>query len=276
MLRQADSNPLPHTAFTGKHTMKTESLRSVTLATIENYRAAANQAARAYRLGGRRLLAAVNAGLEKNLDARTAKLVPQVADALAGMRGRVSDAMVKGIDDVTSRTEQAVDLGTDGVIKQVTKVADFAEGIANPMLANGLQAAARISLPVAKVGLTVSGKVADGAKALSGAAGGATFGAGVAKRAAGSVKRAASTAQRKVAAKGKAASPFTDMVSDVAAKVGKTTTRATRQVKAQAADVAADVAAQAEATVKQATKAVRRAAAAPKKTAVRAKRKVAG
>jgi hypothetical protein len=255
--------------------MKTESLRSVTLATIENYRAAANQAARAYRLGGRRLLAAVNAGLEKNVDARAAMLVPQVADAMVEMRGRVSDAMVKRIDDVTSRTEQAVDLGTDGVIKQLTKVADFADGIANPLLANGLQTAARISLPVAKVGLTVSSKVADGAKALSGAA----QGAGVAQRAARSVKRAGATAQRKVAATTKTsrkAAPFADMLSDVAAKVGKTTTRtttrATRQAKAQAADVVA----QAEATVKQATKAVRQAAAAPKKTAVRAKRKVAG
>ncbi|MBL0087246.1 MAG: hypothetical protein IPP87_22675 [Ideonella sp.] len=228
--------------------MKTESLRSVTLATIENYRAAANQATRAYRLGSRRLITAVNAGLEKNIDTRTAKLVPQVVDAMVGLRGRMSDAMFKGIDQVSTRTEQVVDLGTDGVVRQVSKVADFADGVANPTLANGLQTAARLSLPVAKMGLTVSGKLVDGAKALSNAA----KGEGVVKRA-----TRAST---------KASTEVVDMVSDVAAKAGKTATRATRQVKGQVKAQTAKVVSQAKAAAR---------AAAPKKAAPRAKRKLA-
>jgi hypothetical protein len=232
--------------------MKTESLRSVTLATIENYRTAATQATRAYRLGTRRLISAVNAGLEKNIDTRTAKLVPQVADALMGLRGRVSDAMFKGIDEVSTRTEQAVDMGSDGAARQVSKVADFADGVANPTLANGLQAAARMSLPVAKMGLTVSGKVADGAKALSEAA----QGEGVVKRATRATRRASAD--------------VVDMVSDVATKAGKTATRAKRQVKAQATEVVE----QAETKVRKATRAVKTTVA-PKKAAPRAKRKLA-
>jgi hypothetical protein len=236
--------------------MKTESLRSVTLATIENYRTAATQATRAYRLGTRRLISAVNAGLEKNIDTRTAKLVPQVADALMGLRGRVSDAMFKGIDEVSTRTEQAVDMGSDGAARQVSKVADFADAVANQTLASGLQTAARLSLPVAKMGLTVSGKVADGAKALSDAA----QGEGVVKRA----KRAGAKLSRK------SADEVVDMVSDVATKAGKTATRAKRLVKAQTTKVVSE----AEATVRKATRAVKTTVA-PKKAAPRAKRKLA-
>lgn len=240
--------------------MKTESLRSVTLATIENYRTAATQATRAYRLGTRRLINAVNAGLEKNIDTRTAKLVPQVADALMGLRGRVSDAMFKGIDEVSTRTEQAVDMGSDGAVRQVSKVADFADGVANPMLANGLQTAARLSLPVAKMGLSVSGKVVDGAKALSEAA----QGEGVVKRA----KRASTKLSRKTA--DEVVDDVVDMVSDVATKAGKTATRAKRQVKAETTKVVNE----AQATVRKATRAVKTTVA-PKKAAPRAKRKLA-
>ena len=154
--------------------MNTISLHSITLATLNNYRDAGQQTARAYRLGGHRLLAALNAGLEKRVDAHTAKLAPRIAHTLLGLRGRVSDAVLKGIDQVGLRAEQAVNLGADGAAKQIDKVAELVAGVGNTSVANGLQAAARLSLPSAKLALAVSGKVADGAKALSGAAQGAS------------------------------------------------------------------------------------------------------
>ena len=48
--------------------MNNQTLNSVTLATIENYRHAANQAARAYQLGTQRLISALNGSLEKNIE----------------------------------------------------------------------------------------------------------------------------------------------------------------------------------------------------------------
>jgi hypothetical protein len=246
--------------------MTIDSLRSVTLATIENYRDAANQTARAYRLGGRRLVSAVHTGFEKGLEGRAAKLVPQVASSVLTLQGRVSDAVCKGIDEVTHRAEAAVDMGADGAAKQVGKVADLVAGVGNPMVANGLQAAARLSLPGAKVALAVSGKLADGAKALSVAAQG--------EKPAKVVKKAAATAKRSVKRAAKpAVAPVADMLSDVAAKAGKRVTRAKRVAAKVVADVAAEAKAEAKAAPRKAAKAVRAPAAKPR--AARAKAQVA-
>ena len=154
--------------------MNSNSLHSVTLATLNNYRDAGQQTARAYRLGGHRLMAALNAGLDKSVQARTVMLAPRIVHTLLGLRGRVSDAVLKGIDQVGLRAEQAVNLGAEGAAKQIDKVAELVAGVGNASVANGLQAAARFSLPSAKLALAVSGKLADGAKALSGAAQGAS------------------------------------------------------------------------------------------------------
>lgn len=233
--------------------MTIQSLRSVTLATIENYRHAANQTARAYRLGSRRLVSAVNAGVEKGLEGRTAKLVPQVASSVLTLQGRVSDAVFKGIDEVTHRAEAAVDMGADGAAKQVVKVADMVAGVGNPMVANGLQAAARLTLPSAKVVLAVSGKLAEGAKALSGAVQGDKPVKAV-KKARVAVKRATRPA----------AKPVADMLSDVAAKAGKRVTRAKRVVAKAVSEAAAEAKAEAKSATRKAAKAVRAPAAKPR------------
>jgi hypothetical protein len=145
------------------------SLNSVTLATIENYRHAANQAARAYQLGSQRLIHALNGSLEKNVDSRIHSVAPQLGNSIVSARGRVTEIVVKGINEVTKRTEQAVDMGSDNAAAQVKKVTKLVGDIDNSTVAQGLATVARLSLPVAKVGLTVSSKLAEGANALTSA-----------------------------------------------------------------------------------------------------------
>lgn len=147
----------------------TSTLNSVTLATIENYRHAANQAARAYQLGSQRLIHAMNGSLEKNVDGRIHSVAPQLGNSIVSARSRVTEIVVKGINEVTKRTEQAVDMGSDNAAAQVKKVTKLVGGIDNSTVAQGLATVARLSLPVAKVGLTVSSKVAEGANALTSA-----------------------------------------------------------------------------------------------------------
>jgi hypothetical protein len=215
--------------------MTATSLRNLTLATIENYRHAAALATIAYRQGGHRVVGLVNEALEKNVDPRTAQIAPQLVEPMIKLRGRVSEIVVKGIDVVSSRTGQALEFGYDGITRQVTKAAKLVGRIDNPTIANGLQTAARVSLPTAKVALAVSGKVADGAKALS------------------------------TAAKGK--NPVKVATRKVAAKTRSTAARG----KAQAAGVqrkAVKAAKSARATAGRQVKSV-------KKVAVRAKRRVA-
>lgn len=151
--------------------MNNPSLSRVTLQSLENYRAAAAQAVVAYRLGGHRLVSAVNGALQNTVYPQTAKLAPRATDRLDEVRGNVSEIVVKGIDQVAQRADQAIELSSSVAAKQVTKVAQFAAGIDNQMVAGGLQAAARLSLPGAQVALVVSSRVAEGAKSLASAAG---------------------------------------------------------------------------------------------------------
>ena len=152
--------------------MTTQTLSRVTLQTLENYRTAATQAVVAYRLGSHRLVGVVNGALENNVYPRTAKLAPGATERMNEVRGNVSDIVIKGIDQMAERTEKAIDLGADTAAAQVAKVADFAAGIDNEMVVNGLQTAVRLSMPGAKLALVVSGKVAERAEALVEAAGG--------------------------------------------------------------------------------------------------------
>ena len=151
--------------------MTTQTLSHLTLQTLDNYRTAANQAVVAYRLGSHRLVNVLNATLENSVYPRTAKLAPKATRRMDGVRGNVSDVVVKGIDQVAERTEQAIESSSTAAAAQVKKAARFAAGIDNGIVAGGLQAAVRLTMPGAKVALAVSGKVAEGASALAGAAG---------------------------------------------------------------------------------------------------------
>jgi hypothetical protein len=154
------------------NTTSNHSISSLTLASLANYRSAATQAVGAYRLGGHRLVKAVNAAIDTNVAPQAAKFAPRAADRLQTMRGNVSQIVVKGIDQVALRTERAIEVSADSAAAQVAKVVDMAGRIDNPMVANGLQTAARFSLPGAKLALVVSSKVAQGATKLYDAAGG--------------------------------------------------------------------------------------------------------
>jgi hypothetical protein len=208
--------------------MTSQTLSRVTLETLKNYRVAATQTVAAYRLGSHRLLDVVNGALKNSVYPRTAKMAPRVTDRMNEVRGSVSKIFVKGIDQVAERTEQVIELGSTTAATQVSKVAEFAAGIDNQILASGLQTAARLTMPGAKLGLVLSGKVAEGAHALADAAGG----------------RSVRSAVRKA----------TPIANKTKATVKSATRRATRSAKAPMA--------KAQRAVRGAKKAVRRAVAA--------------
>jgi hypothetical protein len=179
--------------------MTAQSLRRVTLKTLENYHVAAAQAVAAYRSGGHRLIGAVNGALKHSVYPRTAKLAPRATDRMDEVRGSFSQIVVKGIDQVAEGTQKAIEFGSTAAAAQVTRLAQFAAGVDNPTVAQGLQAAARLTMPGAKVALVVSVKVAEGAHALADAAGVRPVRKAVRQAAAGA-RRQASPAARRVKA----------------------------------------------------------------------------
>ena len=67
--------------------MTTQTLTRVTLQTLENYRAAATKGIAAYRVGGHRLVGAVNGALKNKVYPRTAKVVPRATHRMNEFRG---------------------------------------------------------------------------------------------------------------------------------------------------------------------------------------------
>ena len=127
-------------------TMTVQTLSSVTLETIENYRQAATLAVDAYRAGSLRLIGAVNGGID-SVYSRTGKVAPQLTKTVAQLRGDLSDIIVKGVGEVASRTDKVIEASSETAVVGVTKVAKFSARIDNPIVANGLEAAVRLSLP---------------------------------------------------------------------------------------------------------------------------------
>lgn len=147
--------------------MTTQTLRRVTLDTIENYRNAATLTVGACRTGSHRLVGAVNGGLENLAEKRAGKLAPELTSKLCEIRGKLADAIVKGVDMLSAGTRKAIQAGSNTAAAGVKQVAAFASGIDNPIVANGIQAAVRLSMPGAQVARVVSGKLGDGAEVLS-------------------------------------------------------------------------------------------------------------
>jgi hypothetical protein len=125
----------------------------------------------AYRAGSHRLIEAVNGSLEKNVYSRTGKVAPQLTNTLMQVRGGLTDIIVKGVDEMSLRSEKVIEVSSTTAAAQVAKVAEFAAGIDNRIVVNGIEAAVRLSMPGAQAALAVSAKVAEGADALSRAAG---------------------------------------------------------------------------------------------------------
>ena len=150
--------------------MSAQYLSHVTLETLENYRTAAARSVVAYRSGGRRLIGVVNGALEHSVYPRTAKLAPRATEFMNDVRGNVTQIVIKGLDQSAKRAETAIEFGAKAAGTQVNKLARFAAKVENPVVADGLQTAARLTMPGAKVALAISGKVAAGAIALADAA----------------------------------------------------------------------------------------------------------
>lgn len=228
--------------------MNNPTLSHLTLQTLDNYRTAANQAVAAYRLGSRRLVSMLNATLENSVYPRTAKLAPVATRRMDGVRGNVSDVVVQGIDQVAERTEQAIEMGSTAAATQVKRAARFAAGIDNDLVASGLQTAVRLTLPGARVALAVSGKVAEGASALAGAAGARparkaarkTSRKTAARATAKTARQTSVKAVRKVASKvQREAAPTVRRADKAVVVVAKRVARTARVIKAKAAPVQA-------------------------------------
>lgn len=126
--------------------MRKPTLTHVTLNTVEQCRSAATQVVKAYRLGSHRVI-----GQVKTRNERVSALTRLAA---------------KGVDQVADRSEQLIDISAKTTATQISKASKFANGIDNPLLANGLEAASRLSLPSALAVLAVAGKAAAGADSL--------------------------------------------------------------------------------------------------------------
>jgi len=151
--------------------MTTQYLSHVTLETLENYRNAATQGVLAYRSGSRRLIGAVNGALEQRVYPRTAKLAPRATEFMNEVRGNVTQIVIKGLEQTAASAETAIEFSAHTAGTQVNKLAQYAAAVDSPVVANGLQTVARLTMPGAKVALAISGKVAAGAMALADAAG---------------------------------------------------------------------------------------------------------
>jgi len=151
--------------------MTNQYLSHVTLETLENYRNAATQGVLAYRSGSRRLIGVVNGALEHRVYPRTAKVAPRVTKFMNGVRSDVTQIVIKGLDQSAARATTAIEFGAKAAGTQVNKLARYAARVDNPVVADGLQTVARLTMPGAKVALAISDKLAAGANALADAAG---------------------------------------------------------------------------------------------------------
>ena len=156
--------------------MTQTSLRAVTLKTVANYHHAAERAVAAYRLGGHRLIVAMRQGVDSAARRSAQRFAPRMVAVIQHVGQRVGSLAAKGLDAVSSRSSRVLELGSDGVRSQVERVAErvakLAGGVDYPVVANGLQAAVRFSLPGAQVALALSERVAAGAARLETAAAG--------------------------------------------------------------------------------------------------------
>jgi hypothetical protein len=151
--------------------MTTQYLSHVTLETLENYRTAAARGVVAARSGGHRLIGAVNGALKNSVYPRTARVAPRATEFMNEVRGNVTQIVTQGLDQSAARATTAIEFSARTAGTQLNKLARMAAKVENPMVANGLQTAARLTMPGAKVALALSGKLADGANVLADVAG---------------------------------------------------------------------------------------------------------
>lgn len=200
--------------------MTQASLRAVTLKTVANYHHAAERAVGAYRLGGHRLIVAMRQGVDSAARRSAQRFAPRMVAVVQRAGERVGSLAAKGLDAVSSGTTRVLEIGSDGVRSQVERVAELAGGIDYPVVASGLQAAVRFSLPGAQVALALSERVVAGAAKLETVAAGPR--STRAKAAAQRVRRAAAPGRSTVKAVGKVEAEVKTASRRAAKAVGKT------------------------------------------------------
>lgn len=151
--------------------MSTQTLSRITMETMANYRTAATQVVAATGAGSRRLVRLVDGTVQQQVLPRATRVVPQVAERLDAVRGRVSQFVEQGIDQAQQRAEAGIARGSDFAVAQVARWADRAAELRQPMISSSLDAAASIGLPAAKMGLVLSGRLAEGATQIADAVG---------------------------------------------------------------------------------------------------------
>lgn len=173
--------------------MSTQTLSHVTKQTMSNVRTAATQVVAASGAGSRRLVQAVDGTVQRQVLPVTHRLSERTSQRLDSVRGNVSRIALQGIDSAVARSEQLIGVSSDFMVAQVERWADITAGIGNTTLVQGLDAAARLSLPAAQLAQVVTGKIAEGATSLADVAGAHPV-AAVARKAG----KAAKTTQRRV------------------------------------------------------------------------------
>lgn len=174
--------------------MNTPTLSRVTLETMANYRTAASQIVAASGAGSRRFVEAVDGALARPLVQRTVAVVPAAAERLDAARDAASRIALQGIGQAVAFSEQVIERSSVFATAQVERWADSVGAFDNRYVAQGVETAARLSLPAAQLALKVSGKVAEGATQLADVAGAHPV-KGAARRAAKTSRRAATQAK---------------------------------------------------------------------------------
>lgn len=176
--------------------MSTQTLSRVTLETLANVRTAATQVVAAYGAGSRRLVKTVDGTVQHQVVPVTMRLVPAAGERLDTVRGTVSRAVDKSIVEAVARSEQLIGRSSDFAVAQLERWTDRVADIDNGMVVQGLDAAARLSLPAAQLARVVTGKVAEGATSLADAAGAHPLAAPARKAAKTATRRARQAAAK--------------------------------------------------------------------------------
>ncbi|MBP6899135.1 MAG: hypothetical protein KBC73_03540 [Burkholderiaceae bacterium] len=237
--------------------MSTPSLRAVTLETVANATRAAERTVGAYRAGGHRLVTVIRSRVASPAADRAEPYAPRLAAALRSTATQAGDLALQGIDSVSSRSEQVIEVASSTVTTQVKTLARLANDVDNRLVANGLDAAARAALPGAQAALALSERLADGAEQL------ATLAAGPKAKKAAKARKAATPRTAKAPVKA-AAQPVKKAAAPQAAQ-RKTAAKPVAEVVAKAVKTARTAAKTApktmeKAVAKTAAKPVRRAA----------------
>lgn len=188
--------------------MSTQTLSRITMETMANYRAAATQVVAASAAGSRGLVRVVDSTVRNQVVPKAAKLAPQAGERIETVRADVNRLVEQGIEQLAARAELTIARSSDLATAQVSKWTDLAADVGNAYVVQGLDTAARLTLPAAQLALAVSGKVAQGATQLADVAGAHPVAKPVrraARKAATVVKKAAAPVKKAVRRTRKAA-----------------------------------------------------------------------